>query len=238
MANSSNIRVTVGAGILSVVVCAVAAYSMVRAEKSAATRQAVPSVFEQVPGDIAQESQHGMEIDLPPATQGAQMSGGTQVMEWPDLVPPEGQGETVQFDIDTSSREGAPSKEDFPEFSEEDYNLALLDIGDMRSMQMQGSAIRTELDGRIVRIAGYVTPVGFDDTKVTDFLLVPFLGACIHVPPPPANQIVYVGGVEGLSIEDLYEPIWVTGTLRANPVATVLADVGYRLENATVEPYQ
>jgi hypothetical protein len=238
MSNSSNIRVTVGAGILAVVVCAVAAFSMVRAEKNVTARQAAPAVYEQVPSDFAQEPQHGLEIELPPATRSAETKAGTQVLDWQDLVPPEGEGEAVRFDLDTSAREGAPSPQDFPEFSDEDFRLALLDIGDMRSMQVQGSAVRTELDGRKIRIAGYVTPVGFDDTRVTDFLLVPFLGACIHVPPPPANQIVYVGAVDGLSIENMYEPIWVTGTLRAVPVATVLADVGYRLENATIEPYQ
>jgi hypothetical protein len=238
--HSSNLRLIIGAGALAVIVGAVAALAMVRAEKDVSPSPSTSAVFEQVPGDPMQESQHGLEIGLPPAkaTTRLEAKGGVDTVDWPDLVPDEGEGVTVQFDADTAAREGAPTPQEFPDISAEDFKLALLDIGDMRAMQLQGSAIRTDLDGRRIRIAGYVTPVGFDDAKVTDFLLVPFLGACIHVPPPPANQIVFVGGVSGLLVEDMYEPIWVTGTLRATPVATVLADVGYRLENATVEPYR
>jgi hypothetical protein len=64
---------------------------------------------------------------------------------------------------------------------------------------------------------------------VTSFLLVPYLGACIHVPPPPANQIIYVEGGQSIEIDNPFEPVWVTGTLSTQPLATELADVGYRL---------
>ena len=54
------------------------------------------------------------------------------------------------------------------------------------------------LDGKRVHIGGYVVPLDFEATTVKEFLLVPFVGACIHVPPPPANQIVYVKVEQGL----------------------------------------
>ena len=107
----------------------------------------------------------------------------------------------------------------------------------MRGLQEQGGAVRDDLDGVRVRIAGYVTPIGFDPDRITQFVLVPWLGACIHTPPPAANQIVYVDDAEGLTPEMMYDPIWVTGTLRAAPSATVLADVGYRMEDVRVELY-
>lgn len=83
---------------------------------------------------------------------------------------------------------------------------------------------------RLGLIAGFVTPMGFEGSKITEFLLVPFVGACIHVPPPPANQIVYVVGFGAYRADGgLLYPVWVTGTLRAQPLETGLADVGYRL---------
>ncbi len=60
------------------------------------------------------------------------------------------------------------------------------------------------LDGQRVQIGGYVVPLDFDATTVKEFLLVPFVGACIHVPPPPANQIVYVKAEKGFSLSGLF----------------------------------
>jgi hypothetical protein len=186
-------------------------------------------------------SLHGTKIEMPKGPfaliLGSKSDNATQI-EWQDLMPAAGQGTIVRLDANTEQRKGVPTLEEFSEYSPEDFKLALQDIGDMRSMQETGAAIRTELDGKRIKIAGYMTPVGFDDTRVTEFLLVPYLGACIHVPPPPANQIVYVDNVKGIDVDQMWEPIWVTGTLRATPVATVLADVGYSLEGATVEPYE
>jgi len=70
---------------------------------------------------------------------------------------------------------------------------------------------------------------------VTDFLLVPFVGACIHVPPPPANQIIYVKIEQGFDVQGTFDPVWVTGTLKVAPTFTGLADAGYSLEAEKVE---
>src|SRR5262249_18505408 len=70
------------------------------------------------------------------------------------------------------------------------------------------------LDGKRVRLGGYVVSLDFDATRVKEFLLVPFVGACIHVPPPPANQIVYVKSADGFEVSGMFEPVWVTGTLK------------------------
>jgi hypothetical protein len=92
------------------------------------------------------------------------------------------------------------------------------------------------LAGKRVHIGGYVVPLNFDATRVTDFLLVPFVGACIHVPPPPANQIVYVKVEQGFDVKGTFDPVWVTGTLKVTPTFTGLADAGYSLEAEKVEP--
>jgi hypothetical protein len=91
-----------------------------------------------------------------------------------------------------------------------------------------------ELDGKRVSLGGYVVPLDFESTKVTEFLLVPFVGACIHVPPPPANQIVYVRSADGFEVGGLFDPVTVVGTLRTSQESTGLADAGYSLEAESV----
>jgi hypothetical protein len=96
-------------------------------------------------------------------------------------------------------------------------------------------AVVEALDGKRVRIGGYVVPLDFDATKVKEFLLVPFVGACIHVPPPPANQIVYVKSETGFDVKGSFDPVWVTGKMQTKVAFTGLAEAGYSLEAEKVE---
>jgi len=96
----------------------------------------------------------------------------------------------------------------------------------------------SELDGMRVRIPAYITPLEYNETsKISEFLLVPYVGACIHVPPPPANQIVYVKSEEAVDIGSMYDPVWATGVIRTETVQSDLAETGYRLELEAVAPY-
>ncbi len=94
-----------------------------------------------------------------------------------------------------------------------------------------------DYDGRTVRLAGFVVPLDFEGTFVREFLLVPYIGACIHVPPPPPNQIVYVYIEEGVEVEGLFDPVVVTGVMSASSMFTDLADVGYRMVADEIAPY-
>lgn len=91
------------------------------------------------------------------------------------------------------------------------------------------------LDGERIKIGGYVVPLDFDATTVKEFLLVPFVGACIHVPPPPPNQIVYVKSDKGIEVTGSFAPVWVTGKLRTEAAFTGLAEAGYSLNAESVE---
>jgi hypothetical protein len=92
-----------------------------------------------------------------------------------------------------------------------------------------------DLDGKRVRIGGYVVSLDFDATRVKEFLLVPFVGACIHVPPPPANQIIYVKSGKGFDVQGSFDPVWVTGTMKVSQTFTGLAETGYSIEAEKVE---
>ncbi|CAN1723882.1 DUF3299 domain-containing protein [Hyphomicrobium sp. 1Nfss2.1] len=99
----------------------------------------------------------------------------------------------------------------------------------------QPPRVVTEYNGKRVKIGGYVVPLDFEATSVKEFLLVPFVGACIHVPPPPANQIVYVKSEKGFEIGGQFDPVWVTGTIKTEPAFTGLADAGYTIDADAVE---
>src|SRR5262245_51648061 len=92
-----------------------------------------------------------------------------------------------------------------------------------------------EFDGKRVRIGGYIVPLDFDATRVTEFLLVPFVGACIHVPPPPANQIIYVKAEKGFDVQGTFDAVWVTGKMKVSTAFTGLAEAGYTIDADKVE---
>ena len=102
-----------------------------------------------------------------------------------------------------------------------------------------------ELDGQRVKLPGYVLPLEFDGNAVTEFLLVPYVGACIHEPTPSANQMVYIKAVKPFVSAEMFVPVWVEGTLTVQTATydLSLADgqapvtAGYSMDAARVVPY-
>ncbi|MEE4361516.1 MAG: DUF3299 domain-containing protein [Pseudomonadales bacterium] len=92
-----------------------------------------------------------------------------------------------------------------------------------------------DMDGALVILEGWLVPLEWDVERFHEFLLVPYFGACIHVPPPPPNQIVHVVLAAGLDEEALYEPQRLTGRLSTQGVASDLAVAGYRMLDARAE---
>lgn len=109
-------------------------------------------------------------------------------------------------------------------------------------------AVVTELDGTAIKMPGFVLPLEYSERKVTEFLLVPWVGACIHTPPPPPNQIVHVilDEENAFKSNGMYEPVWVAGEMLAKTSSHNLYlkdgygdfDIAYRLKASLVEPYK
>lgn len=102
----------------------------------------------------------------------------------------------------------------------------------------QSTPLNMELDGKLVKLPGYIVPLEYGPGGVGSFILVPYIGACVHVPPPPANQLVFVkpeGPVEGV---ELFDAVYVTGTFKAAMTETEITEVGYSIENPLIEPYE
>ena len=147
-------------------------------------------------------------------------------LEWEDLMPE---------DWDPFSGLDALMSDDAQNLADDSAQAETL-------MNAYREAVRSapvvgELDGRQVRLPGFVVPLDFQDTETSEFLLVPYFGACIHVPPPPSNQIVYVHTVAGYPLKELFDPVWVTGVIRTQAHLNELGDAGYTMEATIIEPY-
>ena len=116
----------------------------------------------------------------------------------------------------------------------------------MESSHVRGRSINQVLDGQTIRMPGYILPLEFSGKDVTEFLLVPYVGACIHTPPPPPNQIVHVKADKPVSNVTVFSAVWVTGRLVAMAAKKSLSlvdgaadiDIGYSMRASTVEIYK
>ena len=94
------------------------------------------------------------------------------------------------------------------------------------------------LDGAEVKLPGFVVPLEREGDSLREFLLVPYFGACIHVPPPPANQIVHVVADKPVRRAATMDAVWVSGKLALFPTSTQMGRSSYRMQAALVEPYK
>ncbi len=95
------------------------------------------------------------------------------------------------------------------------------------------------VDGELVKIPGYTVPLEDWATSATEFLLVPYMGACIHTPPPPPNQLVYITMEEGERAQlDGWSPVWVEGVLEIETTESVYGNVGFSITGMKVYPYE
>jgi uncharacterized protein len=110
--------------------------------------------------------------------------------------------------------------------------------GNLASMQPMDFKVNKELDGLSVKLPGFIVPLDVGrDGKVSEFFLVPYFGACIHVPPPPPNQIVFVRVKDGISLDSIYEAYWITGRMSIQNKTTRLGAAAYAIEADKVEIY-
>ena len=145
-------------------------------------------------------------------------AGAVQRLMWTDLVPPALRGKVVY----------SP-----PPLDEQD-----LEAGDLAQLQPSSLGVRPELAGKMISIPGFVVPLDFDAAhRVTRFFLVPYFGACIHFPPPPADQMIYVTA-SGFELKTMYDPFLVTGVLQVAGTANSLGTAEYTLQAVVIEPYK
>ncbi|XTQ96170.1 DUF3299 domain-containing protein [Xanthomonas sacchari] len=111
--------------------------------------------------------------------------------------------------------------------------------GTQRAAQFGSSQVVKGLEGKRFALDGYVVPLESDDQgKVSELLFVPFYGACIHVPPPPPNQILHVVLRTPIDVPELWDPFHLQGRLHLADFKADIANATYEAEDATITPVQ
>ncbi len=155
---------------------------------------------------------------------------------WTDLIPPE------ELEILMNPPEWITEIEDG---SEEDQiasqisNTLAAAEDDRYQQALVSTNVNAEMNGALVRVPGFVVPLEFDEEQViTQFFLVPYFGACLHMPPPPPNQIILVDSPSGLQLDQLYTPFWISGKLSTSVTENEMATAAYSLTMASYEVYE
>jgi hypothetical protein len=122
-----------------------------------------------------------------------------------------------------------------PQASARDSTYTQLDWRVLRGLNTRTGEIAPALrkfEGGAVRIAGFMVPFSDDYEQVEEFLLVPEAGMCVHTPPPPANQIVYVQMTGGITRVHWSKPVQVSGILEIVASDSPYGKVAFKVEAA------
>ena len=103
---------------------------------------------------------------------------------------------------------------------------------------LDNAPVVSDLNGARIRIAGFTVPLESARGQISEFLLVPYFGACIHTPPPPANQIIHVKPVKPYKSDQAIEAVWVSGPIETIRSETGLGNAGYRMRAEMIAPYK
>ena len=127
-----------------------------------------------------------------------------------------------------------------------DLNLAGLSDSDPRAAKAleklkeawDNAPANPAFNGQRVRIPGFLVPVERTRDVISEFLLVPYFGACIHTPPPPSNQVIHVFPAKMVKGMNSMDPVWVNGVIEVSRSGTTMGTASYRLNADLVEAYK
>lgn len=175
-------------------------------------------------------------LALTVVAQPALAASGYSTVEWTDLIPAEDLEALLNPpDSIAEIEDGSPE-----DMIASQVQAAIGKATDSRYHQaLVSQRIIAEFDGRKIRIPGFVVPLQFDDDMVvTEFFIVPYFGACIHLPPPPPNQIIFARFERGFTLKNLYDPLWFEGTVHTEVISNDLGTAAYTMTIAGASPYQ
>jgi len=157
---------------------------------------------------------------------------GVRELDWLELMPKAECDALVNMPVDHGNGPDVP-------LTLEDQMVGALDqAAKQKAAPPKPASVVPEMNGLSVKIPGFIVPVEMDkQSRITEFFLVPYFGACIHVPPPPPNQIVYVKANKPLEMDIMYEPVWVTGLLKIEKKENDVATAMYSLNALKVDVY-
>lgn len=167
------------------------------------------------------------------AAKGAQGQGrngqaGFREITWDDLMPADWLPEDL-FDglFDDADPEGLS-----------DFDPKAVEMMNKIREIWDSAPVVEALEGQRVRLPGFVVPLEADEQEIREFLLVPYFGACIHVPPPPANQLIHVVPDKPVKASLNMMPVWVNGVIGLERLDSGMGVSGYRMRGIGVEAYE
>ena len=141
--------------------------------------------------------------------------------------------------------DAAPRELDWLELMPKDEVDALMETptvaheGSLKQVQTGSFRAIKELNGQKVKIAGYIVPVEVDgESQMSEFFIVPYFGACIHVPPPPPNQIILARLAKPIPVTEIYDAYWIEGTLNVEQIKNDIAASAYTLTTTKVSLWE
>ena len=209
-------------------ICALVFFSKMSAEQLKATEQPVNQA--QFNQNLIDDSPENIDAQIEFAKALEELEKRqTHFTKWEDLYP-------ADF---------SPSKI-YADYQEKiqyltDYDAKAMDIYKEFIQELaQNSPINPELRGKNIRLVGFPVPLEFnEESKISEFYLVPYFGACIHLPPPPPNQIVFISTDEenAIGLYDMQDPIIVEGNLEIEGKISEIAHASYNISQARVDSY-
>lgn len=154
----------------------------------------------------------------------AQSAGKVREVSWDDLLP---RGWNPMKEIESLKLD---------QLSHEDPRA--MEALDKLKHMWNNAPANPAIAGKPIRIPGFMVPLEYGKKELKEFLLVPYFGACIHVPPPPANQIIHVVAHKPVKMKTYMDAVWIEGALELALSKTDMGDAGYRMRAAKVSPYK
>ena len=198
------------------------------------SKELIGKTVDQYKKNVTEEDMSSNSVEATKPEEGAvvvldepEIEEGFIPLKWEGLIAP-------GFDVDSILKKYDPIVNKLEEGSEEANQL-------YAKMQAEYNKAppNESLANKKVSIPGFIAPLEQKNGIISEFLLVPYFGACIHSPAPPANQTVHVkvASKYGISVDDAYDPIWVSGELLIDKSTTDIGTASYKVEEAKIQKY-
>lgn len=178
-------------------------------------------------GLTSAQAQQDYEIGDRLEAAGGEYVDGFRVATWDDLIPPD----WLPQDLFAGLFDGSDWE------SIDDYDPRAMEIMQKIRELWDSAPVVDGLEGARMRIPGFVVPLEGDGREIHEFLLVPYFGACIHVPPPPANQLIHVVPDQPIAASLNMQPVWVSGVMHIERMDSEMGVAGYQMQGVSVVEY-
>jgi hypothetical protein len=166
---------------------------------------------------------------------GSEVESEFKTVEWVDLIP----SEVLKILLNPPNyiaeiEDGS----DEDQIASQIKSTPVEEEEDIYQQALASTDVNPALDGQKIRIPGFVVPLEFDEEQtISQFFLVPYFGACLHMPPPPPNQIILVNAPDGVQMSALYEPFWLEGQIATAITENDMAKSAYAMKLHRLSPY-